>query len=389
MLSVYLHQGVGLAEGGRNDHLLSTFLSPLRDSGARVLAGGDWNNDPAEMANWLSQNNMPFMVVAQSADTFISTAGRSNIDYFVASPEIAAALSVAEIQELSGLTGHSPVEVTWQSDILDEKVKVWARPRIPPSAPVCGPHWQDNAIDDKLEALEPLQIEVPAPGTRYVPTCDQQHVGAIRTYMANWTEAMMPVLADKFGITEQPNQPYTFLTISLKEAIKLVGERDLLPKALRCLAKHTYKLALLDRGDMPLPSATRRQTKHLLKALGDDGLGWLGMLASQLHRAIQQPANLRRAILLDTARALDEVAARRFRDNQNARHQQWMDIMRTAVDEGDSRAFAFIRATDNIAPPAISLVCWPPSTPNGPRSGWEPPVRLTRTPWCKSSPTGP
>ena len=75
LLSVYLHQGIALAEGCQNDAVLKSTFYPLRDSGARVLAGGDWNNPPSVMANWLSQNNMPYVVVAQRHDTFVSGAG--------------------------------------------------------------------------------------------------------------------------------------------------------------------------------------------------------------------------------------------------------------------------------------------------------------------------
>ena len=146
--------------------MLKSVLAPMRDSGARVLAGGDWNNPPNEMANWLSQNNMPYLVVAQTRDTFVSTAGRSNIDYFLASPEVAAAISVVEICELSGLTGHSPVALTWEAAILAEKVKVWQRPAVPPCTLVLGPHGMDDAADRRVGEIEPPTIRCAGPRHR-------------------------------------------------------------------------------------------------------------------------------------------------------------------------------------------------------------------------------
>ena len=42
--SLYLHQGQPLHEAGLNDALLHSVLDPLRDGGASVLLGADWNH---------------------------------------------------------------------------------------------------------------------------------------------------------------------------------------------------------------------------------------------------------------------------------------------------------------------------------------------------------
>ena len=81
------------------------------------------------------------------------------------------------------------------------------------------------------------------------------------------------------------------------------------------------------------------------------------MIACQLQDTLHLTPAQRQQRLQTLARAFEQVATRHFCDNQNHRQQQWMDMMRTAIDEGDSKAFAFIRAADNLAPRGTSWAC--------------------------------
>ena len=79
--SIYLHQGDNLKQGSPADQLLENILVPLRDEGQLCILGGDFNQSPHKIAQWLFNRALPFRVVAQEDYTYTARAGASNIDF--------------------------------------------------------------------------------------------------------------------------------------------------------------------------------------------------------------------------------------------------------------------------------------------------------------------
>ena len=79
--SIYVHQGDRLTEGSPADALLASVFLPLRDEGRLCIIGGDFNQSPRRIAEWLHSRALPFRVVAQTDHTFVSRVGASNIDF--------------------------------------------------------------------------------------------------------------------------------------------------------------------------------------------------------------------------------------------------------------------------------------------------------------------
>ena len=71
--------------------------------------GGDFNNSPEAVQEWLDKHTVGMRVVAQEKPTFSCGRLASNIDFFVATAEIAAALKKPTVRHGSVLAGHKPV----------------------------------------------------------------------------------------------------------------------------------------------------------------------------------------------------------------------------------------------------------------------------------------
>ena len=128
--SIYLNQGDPFRDGSPAESLMQQTFAQARDFGTRMIVGGDYNQNPATIQQWIIANEMPLTVMYQEKDTFVSTGGRSNIDFFVVSQEVASVLDRPQIVRLSGLAGHSPVTTRWERAIFQAMVKVWKRPLV-------------------------------------------------------------------------------------------------------------------------------------------------------------------------------------------------------------------------------------------------------------------
>ena len=110
------------------DNLMLDTLHKIMGTGRKAVIGGDFNMHPETMEAWLVRHDLPFTTVAQEKFTFEENDKASNIDYFVSSIEIAAALSPPKLVMMAGLAGHSPVRTQWSKAVLQQWVTVWERP---------------------------------------------------------------------------------------------------------------------------------------------------------------------------------------------------------------------------------------------------------------------
>ena len=103
VVSAYLPQGSSLGDSSPAAETLHGILQPLAAEGLRAIIAGDFNQPPEKVQEWLTFHDYPFVVVSQEDHTFISATGASNIDYFVASYDVAALLRTPRVLKLSGL----------------------------------------------------------------------------------------------------------------------------------------------------------------------------------------------------------------------------------------------------------------------------------------------
>ena len=125
MGSLYLHQGGNLLDDSKNAKILEDVILKLDQAGARYIIGGDYNNSAEDVQNWINKKGVHARVLAQRADTYHSTFGSSNIDFFVISSDLTMVLSKPQIQHISVLAGHRPVCTGWTNEQLHRSVNVW------------------------------------------------------------------------------------------------------------------------------------------------------------------------------------------------------------------------------------------------------------------------
>ena len=160
-----------------------------------AMVAGDFNQDPKDIAEWLSIHQMPFVVFAQKQPTYVASKGKSNIDYMVMSPEIAAMMADPELLPLSGLAGHRPFQATWRGGNLDRMVNVWDRPERRDATPVFGPIPAFTAVDEECERIHLQRTVLPEPGTSYRPA-EWRHLYQPALLLAmEWQQVITPVLA--------------------------------------------------------------------------------------------------------------------------------------------------------------------------------------------------
>ena len=167
--SVYLPQGEVLRDETEAAETLHATLRPLTAQAARALIAGDFNQHPDVVQAWLTHHEYPFTVICQRDPTFVSSTGRSNIDFFIASTDVAALLRTPTIDKLSGLAGHRPVTTGWTAQDLHRQVTVWKRTPRPSVKPVYGP----LAEQATANADDPDHLE----WARRLYPCDGQSVG--------------------------------------------------------------------------------------------------------------------------------------------------------------------------------------------------------------------
>ena len=79
--SVYLPQGSVLRDETEAAETLHATLRPLTAQAARAIVAVDFNQHPDTVQAWLTHHEYPFTVVCQRSPTFVSTTGKSNIDF--------------------------------------------------------------------------------------------------------------------------------------------------------------------------------------------------------------------------------------------------------------------------------------------------------------------
>ena len=74
-----------------------------------TIVGGDFNRSPAAVAEWLQQQGSALGVWATADVTFRGGTGRSNIDFFLVTPDLKPLLTPAAVRDPAAVKGHSPV----------------------------------------------------------------------------------------------------------------------------------------------------------------------------------------------------------------------------------------------------------------------------------------
>ena len=118
------------------------------------------------MRHWLEQKDHPFAVVAQPRATYVAKGGQSNIDYFVASKEIAA-LEKPQTVQLSGLAGHCPVRTSWSNVAFNSLVEVSMRLGISSPTPVIGPQLEGMMSEETRDRIRRHLPTVPPDASSY------------------------------------------------------------------------------------------------------------------------------------------------------------------------------------------------------------------------------
>ena len=351
LVSIYVHQGVSLRHGSAADELLSSAFFPLRDGGHRIIVGGDFNHSPQQINEWMHRNSLPFVVVSQLAHTFSSTTGRSNIDFFVTSPEVAAVLSTPCLIPFSGFSGHLPVSVEWADSIFDSSVIVWTRSRLVSSEPVFGPPPDPEPSHHIIRSLPQFPFPPIPDGGRYTPIQSPSFKAFTIEFLSQWTSAITPYLSSLYGSDFKQPMGYTFRKTSLRLAIKIADQAIAFPQALRRIARHVFCFAnhLQFSDHRSLPPATAQQSKSIYKQLGPQAPGWLHAIAMRLSHDLSLPPPLAPVALRLTAKSIELEASYHLRLQQRHDSQQWHEDMGCAAHEAQPKAFAFVKG----APPCL------------------------------------
>ena len=346
--SIYVHQGSSLEQGGEADLLLMHVFGNHRDCGARILIGGDFNHPPLEMAAWLEANAMPFLVVAQSDPTFVSRAGQSNIDFFVASKEIAMAMSCPTILTGSGLAGHSPVRSGWQRAIFHQKVAVWRRPPAPNNKAVTGPLWSSESNDLLLDNIKLDVTYNPSRGAmRTISFSQHDHDQALEA-LQQWTKAVVPTLQANYGIEDIKHEQVTSVTTTLKQALKY-GEKDkTLPRFLFVMARHLAAVANSISNKINTPVISNKQICSLTKGIKNQANTWLAAVNDILKNLI--PKVGAQEAVRTTSIALEKVARQEMKQAQMRDLTDWKETMKQLMQNADSKAFAYVKGSALVRP---------------------------------------
>ena len=265
LASIYLHQGDSLAGDSPAASLLYRVLEPLVASGSRAIIGGDFNQAPQKLQDWLARNHLPFVVMCQEAPTFLAQRGSSNIDYFVVTRELAFLLWKPEIVVLSGLAGHRPVRTGWDHERLNRHVQVWRRPPRPATQPVFGPLPDHSQFDSTPHRLTKYQSSYPRDGEsyntagRYTDNM-QQHVV---TEIQAWVSKVFPFLQGVVGMERQPLQPYKLQRLPLKKALRISDKAVQSPRARIALSHYVINVVACVAQGLPVPAIPPQEGEKL------------------------------------------------------------------------------------------------------------------------------
>ena len=84
-------------------------------------------------------------------------------------------------------------------------------------------------MDARLHGLSKPDIGIPDPGHPYTPAYSQDKADKVTEYFSQWTDTLMPVLADLFGMEMQPSERYRFRDKTLQQAIKSRQKGEAIP----------------------------------------------------------------------------------------------------------------------------------------------------------------
>jgi len=131
----------GGGTGQSNRDLVAELLSHAAGHGLPWVAGGDWQNDPSEVARILSEvpRHARPEVLAPSEHTHRSGPVETCIDFFAASTAAAALLGEVAVERGIVMAPHRAVGVKFVAAPSTERVTVQRAPTRVPTRRVYGP----------------------------------------------------------------------------------------------------------------------------------------------------------------------------------------------------------------------------------------------------------
>ena len=345
--SLYLHQGTTLAQGGQADKLLMHVFGNLRELGAIFLIGGDFNHPPLLIAAWLEANAMPFLVVAQPAPTFVSRGGQSNIDFFIASREVALVMNEAVIITGSGLAGHSPIRTTWQKTLFNQKVAVWCRPKAPDPKPVYGPQIDPGNSENDINNIQLSKKYSPEEGAMRTIKFDEQLHQEALVALEQWTRAVKPTICANFGVEDIKQEGVVTKQTTLKQALKLVDKGQAAPRFAFRFARHLAATANAIANNINIPLLSAKEIKHMTHGIEQHALIWIHAIEDLINNN-EHPTN--EVAIRTVANALEHIARQDMQKAQAESNLDWQTTMKHLLQVADSKAFAYVKGAALISP---------------------------------------
>ena len=144
LVTVYLEPGIKAS--GLNLWMLEALAAFCLGFDGPWIAMGDWNMDPAELAQSGWADMVGGKVVAPDTVTCAGGAG-SLIDYFVVSAAIAQLVQQVKVIDESPTTPHWPVRLTLKAATWGHKVLARRRPKAFPTELPIGPRQKEAPFD--------------------------------------------------------------------------------------------------------------------------------------------------------------------------------------------------------------------------------------------------
>ena len=247
-------------------------------------------------------------MLCHNGPTYIVAAGSSNIDYFVVSPELQAAMVKPSLVPISCIKGHHPVLTGWDSHGLSRMVTIWRRPRRPALFKI-SPQDQDDD-DDAHKPEEQLHLHddpyaadaaVPtdvAQGTwtqhrlqgysQLLPPDGEGYVIAeamdkaalwgdcINGKTVEWAQEVYNHLKEPTGMCEPPVGQYHYAQVTLRRALRFEEVPGAALRARYTVAQRMLSAASRIRNGLASDPVPQSLAARINKALGDEAPHRLG-----------------------------------------------------------------------------------------------------------------